>query len=238
MLCLDHTCQNAAENLALDEALLEQAEAGGPGEVLRLWESPSPVVIVGRSSRLDEEVHLTSCRRRGIAVLRRASGGAAVVAGPGCLMYAVILSYARHPQLQAIDIAHAFVLQRLVDALLPRLPGIARQGTSDLTLADRKFSGNSMRAKRHHLLYHGTLLYEFPLRLMGECLKQPPRQPDYRQSRAHGDFVANLPLTATELKAALVQAWNADEPLTAWPRQAVQRLATEKYGRDDWTYAR
>ncbi|NJM55910.1 MAG: lipoate--protein ligase family protein, partial [Verrucomicrobiae bacterium] len=34
------------ENLALDEALLDLADAGGAG-VLRLWESPSPFVVVG-----------------------------------------------------------------------------------------------------------------------------------------------------------------------------------------------
>ncbi len=35
----------------------------------------------------------------GIPVLRRASGGAAIVIGPGCLMYALVLSYELRPSL-------------------------------------------------------------------------------------------------------------------------------------------
>ncbi len=72
-----------------------------------------------------------------------------------------------------------------------------RAGISDLVLGDRKFSGNSLRCKRDHFLYHGTLLYQFPLEQIGELLKMPARQPNYRQGRPHGEFVMNLPLDAT-----------------------------------------
>ena len=48
-----------------------------------------------------------------IPILRRSSGGAAIVAGPGCLMYAVVLSYEARPELRDISRAHAFVLDRL-----------------------------------------------------------------------------------------------------------------------------
>ena len=37
-------------------------------------------------------------------------------------------------------------------------------GTSDFTIGDLKFSGNSMRARHNPFLYHGTILYNFPLR--------------------------------------------------------------------------
>lgn len=90
--------ESPAANLALDEALLEQAEAGaGPSDVLRLWEPTDPCVVVGCSSRVAVEVKQEACRQAGIPVLRRCSGGAAVVTGPGCLMYSVVLSYRDHP---------------------------------------------------------------------------------------------------------------------------------------------
>ena len=34
----------------------------------------------------------------------------------------------------------------------------------------------------------------FPLRLVGDCLAMPPRQPGYRQGRDHADFITNLPI--------------------------------------------
>ena len=98
MKLLDLTLETPAANLALDEALLETADEGADaGEVLRIWESPQPLVVVGRASRVADEVDEASCRAQGIPVLRRCSGGAAVVVGPGCLMYALVLSSRLRP---------------------------------------------------------------------------------------------------------------------------------------------
>ena len=133
------TLDTPAENIALDEALLDEAEARGPdAEFLRIWESPTPLVVLGRSSRVAEEVDLAACAERGIPILRRSSGGAAIVAGPGCLMYAVVLSYDRRPEARGIHASHGYVLDRLVAALRQHVPAVARAGTSDLVLADER----------------------------------------------------------------------------------------------------
>ena len=184
----------AGRESALDEALLDEAEAAGQGhEVLRLWEPEQTLVVVGRSSQVAQEVDLAACRRDGVAVLRRASGGAAIVSGGGCLMYAVVLSHQSHPELRSIDAAHRHVLGNLAGRLGRFAAGIARRGVSDLAIGERKFSGNSLRIKRTHLLYHGTLLYDFPLEAIGRYLIEPPRQPEYRHRRPHASFVTNLP---------------------------------------------
>jgi len=227
-------------NLALDEALLDRAEATDPeAECLRVWESPMPIVVVGRSSRVGQEVNQQACSDRGIPVLRRSSGGAAIVAGPGCLMYAVVLSYKLRPQLRDIRQAHEFVLGKLVESLHPYVPSARLGGTSDLVMgnedsAAKKFSGNSLRAKRTHFVYHGTLLYEFDLSLIGACLRMPPRQPDYRQSRSHTDFVANLPLSRGMLEHLIMSAWPTTEESTDWPRDRVDQLVETRFSRDEW----
>ncbi len=274
---LDLTLPSPEENLALDEALLEEAEdAPGPCEVLRTWEPERPMVVVGRSSRIDAEVHLDACRELGFPVLRRASGGAAIVAGPGCLMYAVVLSYERLASLRRIDQAHRYVLNTLAAALHPLVSGVRCRGISDLVIradpegfrslqdfgslqerhpdaagptrpgsegrgcdaggasTDRKFSGNSVRCRRRHLLYHGTLLYDFPLDLVARCLKMPPRQPDYRDGRQHGDFLINLPVPREAIRRAVVGAWRAGASTGDWPHARVARLVAERYGCPEW----
>jgi lipoate---protein ligase len=234
---LDLTLATPAENLALDEALLEQAEeAGGSDETLRLWESPQPFVVMGRASRTADEVDLQQCRQLGLPVLRRCSGGASVVVGPGCLMYALVLSYRRRPPLRMLNEAHRLVLDTLAQALQPLLPEVRFQGTSDLTWGNRKFSGNSLRCKRTHLLYHGTLLYDFPLGMISACLRSPPRQPEYRGDRAHDSFVMNLPLDGDRLRTALANAWNVDGRLSDWPRQRMQQLSETRYQTDEWNF--
>jgi len=235
MRYLELTLPDAAENLALDEALLEEAElAGRPAEMLRFWEPARPVVVVGRSSNIDVEVHRDVCRKLDIGVLRRISGGAAIVTGPGCLMYALVLSYELRPILRTIGRAHRFVLGKLAAALGSLVADMHCRGTSDLAIAGRKFSGNSVRCRRDHLLYHGTLLYDFPLELVECCLAMPPRQPDYRGGRPHESFMANLPLDPAAIRRVLRAEWGAVEPLAEWPQEKTARLATEKYSRRQW----
>ncbi len=240
MQFLSCTLDTPAANLALDEALLEIAEASEePREMLRVWESRQPMVVVGRASRLDEEVNLVACRELGVPVLRRTSGGAAIVAGPGCLMYSVVLSYEWHPQLHAIDQAHAFVLERVAAALRRLDLPVERHGTSDLTLHGRKFSGNSCRCRRRSLLYHGTLLYAYPLQLISDCLKMPPRQPDYRNRRPHEAFVGNLiGVTPQQLEDSLRVSFAASEVMPTWPQDAVARLVAEKFENPEWNEVR
>jgi lipoate-protein ligase A len=236
---VDLTMPTPAENLALDEALLDEAEAGDePRECLRLWESPQPIVVVGRNSQVATEVREDNCLRREIPILRRTSGGCAVVAGPGCLMYAVVLCYEHRPSLHMLDEAHRFVLGTLANALRPLVGAVAHRGTCDLALGDRKFSGNSLRCRRRALLYHGTLLYDFPLALIGDCLAMPPRLPDYRGTRAHAAFVTNLPAGAQALRAALVSAWQARPTTRPWPEQRVKELVAERYSRAEWNLRR
>lgn len=231
MRLLDLTLPTSEENLALDVALLEEAERGAlTDEVLRLWEPQSFTVVLGRSSQIALEVDQEACERRGIPILRRSSGGAAIVTGPGCLMYAVVLDLEQRPRLRAINEIHAFVLGKLADALNRLTPGVSRQGTSDLALENRKFSGNSLRVKRNHALYHGTLLYNFPLPLVGECLLTPPRQPEYRQGRRHEEFIQNLPMAPDQLRHALIMAFAASSSPGHWPVDAFVSLAATKHG--------
>lgn len=238
MQFLELTLDCPAENIALDEALLAEAEeATTPVEYLRIWEPRCPIVVVGRGSRVDQEVDQPACFRRNVRVLRRTSGGAAVVTGPGCMMYAVVLSYQRRPALRAVSQAHRFVLETLASALRPLVPHVTIAGTSDLAVStdgQYKFSGNSLRCRRNCFLYHGTLLYDMQLDLIEHLLKIPPRQPDYRQNRSHLNFVANVPCTAAQLHDALLAAWQPTGILADWPHRTTRRLVAEKYDHAEW----
>lgn len=238
MRLLDLTLPTAEENIALDEALLDEAEAAGhPLETLRLWEAPSPIVVVGRSSRVDIEVNLAAARQTHTPVLRRCSGGAAIVAGPHCLMYAVVLSYERYPHLQMIDEAHRHVLGHIREGLATIGIAADMSGTSDLTLAGRKFSGNSLRCKRTHLLYHGTLLCRgYREAMVGELLGTPPRQPDYREGRTHGEFITVLPTTAESVRPAIVRGWPVEGTRDAWPIERTRDLVASRYSHAAWNF--
>lgn len=244
MRLLDLTLPTPAENLALDEALL--LDSGGL-ETLRFWAPTAPLVVLGRSSRVTEEVDAAICNTMQVPLLRRVSGGATILTGPGCLMYAVVLDTDARPELKAVDRAHTEVLNRLASALKEREPTTTIAGTSDLAFQPDstkpllKFSGNSARIVRSRLLYHGTLLYDFDLPMIPQLLRTPPRQPVYRDSRTHDQFVGNFPTSETQIKEALRSAWDIntieyeiDTKLTT----ATAQLVRERYGRSDWNLAR
>lgn len=245
MQYLELTLADPAGNLALDEALLETAEAAVTAEpvaadpsaleLLRVWEPAGPCVVLGRSSRIAEEVRLQECHARGIPALRRASGGATIVTGPGCLMYALLLSYDRQPELRLLDRAHQHVMERQRLAMARLGFACEIQGICDLTWRGRKFSGNSLRCRRHFFLYHGTLLYGFPLELVEQVLGSPERQPEYRQQRPHSEFVTNLPASRDQLIASLRAVWGAGETPRDWPAEMTWQLARDKYSRLEWT---
>lgn len=235
MRLIDLTLDTPAENLALDEALLLEVEQQPMhGELLRLWESPTPFVVLGRSSQRNREINPEFCLREAVPVLRRCSGGGTVVAGPGCLMYAVVLRYDLHPGLRMLDQAHRWVMGRIRDAVALAGVDCTIEGTCDLALEGRKVGGNALRCLRHALLYHGTLLYGMPGRLIEDCLGTPARIPAWRANRSHSGFVASLPVPAERLKSALVEVWQAEVCEREWPRTAVASLVEEKYSRASW----
>jgi lipoate-protein ligase A len=238
MRFLDPTLPTLAENLALDEALLLEAEDGRGGEVLRLWESPEPAVILGAGCRLAHDVEENSCLRDGVPILRRASGGGTVLLGPGCLLYSLVLPYDRSVLLREIPSSYVHILGRVRAALDGLLPAIELAGTSDLACGGRKFSGNAQQRKRHCLLHHGTLLYDYDLSMVGRYLRLPSRQPGYREQRDHESFLMNIPSTPAVLGRRLRVAWGAESELVAWPQEQTCRLVSEKYAKPEWTRRR
>jgi lipoate-protein ligase A len=234
MQFLDLTLPTVVENLALDEALLLEAESGRGGEVLRLWEWPKLAVILGSGCRLAEDADEAACLAGGVPILRRSSGGGTVLLGTGCLCYSLVLSYDRSPALREIRSSYLFILELIREALAGIVPGIACAGTSDLAIAGRKFSGNSQQRKRGYLLHHGTLLHHFDPYHVGRYLHWPARQPDYRCGRDHAAFLTNIPTDAAELGQRLRAAWDTGTDYVTWPRDRVGQLTWEKYTRPEW----
>jgi lipoate-protein ligase A len=233
MLFCDKTLATLAENLALDEALLLHAEAGGP-EVLRIWQWRRHAVVLGAGGRIADDVHEDACAADGVPIFRRSSGGGTVLLGSGCLLYSLTLRFDRDPALTDLHASYRFIFERMLHALRPLAPSLAHQGSSDLTLGERKCSGNSQQRKRTHLLHHGTLLHAFDTTAVSRYLKIPPRQPDYRQQREHADFLINLPIREEELCEALRDVWQGDERLVAWPADLVKQLVWERYENTQW----
>lgn len=192
------------EQLAREWRMYESVESGAADALYTIWEAPRPVVVVGRSNRLDDWVETRRCRDDGIDVLRRSSGGGAVVLAPGCLNYAVCLALDSRPAFAHVEASFRAVLERLVAELA--LPRLMIAGVTDLAWCGRKVSGNAQRRGRRAVLQHGTVLYAFDAALAQRYLREPPRQPAYRSRRLHRSFMGNLPLPPATVAARVAAA--------------------------------
>ena len=236
MLLFDCSYSSPPENLACDEAILEACEEGElDAGVLRFWESPRYFVVLGYTGKREIEANVAACAARDIPILRRCSGGGTVLQGPNCLNYSLVLPIASGESLTGITATNQFVMQRNARALSRALSTpVEVRGHSDLTIKNRKFSGNAQRRKKNYFLFHGTFLLGFDLELITAVLRQPKIQPDYRGQRTHRDFVVNLNIAQNEIKDLLAQEWEASEVLRAAPQERMARLIAEKYTRDEW----
>jgi lipoate-protein ligase A len=237
MRYLELTLPTPEENLALDEALLLDAEATG-GEVLRIWEWSRPAVVLGSGCKLAEEVNQDACRADGVPILRRSSGGGTVLLGPGCLLFSLVLDTERAKELADIRRSYVYILERIARALAPEVVGAEVRGISDLAIDGRKFSGNAQQRKQRHILHHGSLLYAFDAANVARYLPPPPREPEYRAGRAHAEFLMNLALSRAMLAERLRVEWRAEAGAGAWPQHDVQRLVSEKYSKAEWVARR
>ncbi|HVU27527.1 MAG TPA: biotin/lipoate A/B protein ligase family protein [Verrucomicrobiae bacterium] len=231
----DCTFASPAENLAADEALLDWREKNGGEEILRFWESPEIFVVCGYANKIATEVNAENCAAKKIPILRRCSGGGTVLQGRGCLNYALILRIAINSPLAGISNANQFIMEQNRKAI-ENESRISISGHTDLTIGDLKFSGNSQRRRKHFLLFHGTFLLNFDLKLIGEFLQMPSLQPNYRNARKHEQFLTNLNLSAESVKSALAQIWNANNELQNPPLEEIKKLAQEKYSTPEWNF--
>lgn len=237
MLHLDHTFISPAHNLACDEALLDACEEEQTDEVLRFWELQQYFVVLGSSNKLHQEVHVESCEADGVPILRRHSGGGTVLQGSGCLNYSLVLRISSDAPTRNITDTTNFIMRRHAEAFSILLgEQIEMKGSSDLTLAGRKFSGNAQRRKLKALLFHGTFLLDFDLQKIEKYLKIPPKQPQYRGQRRHLDFVRNIIVDSTVVKRELRRIWDATQEVALLSHERIEQLVETKYSRPEWNF--
>ena len=135
------------------------------------WLTP-PSVIVGRNQVLQYEVNLGVLQKKHIQLIRRKSGGGAVLSDGNNMMTSLVLGkqYAGH------DIESIFHKYALGNVSVLQKFGIEAivSGRNDILLGKNgeygKVSGNAFYKQRQHNIVHGTMLYDADVNLMADVL--------------------------------------------------------------------
>jgi lipoate-protein ligase A len=184
-----------------DAELLRPTESGGG---VRVFVPERVLVVIGKGSDPALELHEDTIVEDNVPVLRRGTGGCAVVLSPRmlCASFAV---YGAEQQRSA-DYFREFngmIIRALTDGGVTDLEGA---GTSDIARQGRKLVGSALYRNRVLVFYHAVINLADGTDLMERYLKQPPRTPDYREGRSHGEFVSSLAAEGFEVDAAAMKA--------------------------------
>lgn len=127
-----------------------------PQEYFFIWQV-NPTVIFGRNQLIDTEVNLDSCRKNNINLFRRKSGGGCVYADQGNLMLACIT-----PERQ-VGFTFQRYTQRIVTLLNQLGVKAVASGRNDISVDQKKISGNAFYKVGIQNIVHGTLLFDTDL---------------------------------------------------------------------------
>ncbi len=189
-----------ARNLALDDALLAEVDAGVRGDTLRLWVS-SPCLVRGPNRSSRNGWHRPEVAQSlGVPICERSSGGGTVYHDAGNLNWSFF-------QRRATGYFGAAGLFRacagfIVDALRPLGIDAAFAPPNRIDAAGRKVSGIAARASLAAVLVHGTLLVTSDLdRINTLCIYPPGCPPIQNLAAFHpgltvGDVIAAIALRA------------------------------------------
>jgi len=231
-----------AFNLALEEHCLRKLDPGS--EYLLLYIN-QPSVIIGRHQNPFQEYNQQVVRQRDIIPVRRISGGGAVYHDPGNLNFSFITDFTD----QKLDYFKT-LLAPIVDTL--RHLGVPARMTerNNILVDGKKVSGNSQHTNMRRMLSHGTLLFESELDVLQQVLDSNLKITESRAVTSIKSKVTNIcdylrqPMTVeafrTGIKGALADAFGEmiEYRISAEEKEAVRRLAEEKYRSWHWTFGR
>lgn len=135
----------------------------------------NPSVIVGRNQLLEKEIDTDFCRRNGVDIIRRKSGGGAVVADMNNIMFSYVTS--------SDDVRTTFGEYTSMVAGALRQLGLDASDNSrnDILIGSRKVSGNAYYHLPGRSIVHGTMLYDCDPALMAGTLR-----PSQTKLASHG----------------------------------------------------
>lgn len=260
---IDHGAAEGAWNMALDDALFREAESGRvAGPAVRLYAWSPPCLSLGFHQSLPEACDEGFCRSAGVDVVRRPTGGKAVLHADE-VTYSVTSPSDAWP-FRGLDLRGTY--QVIAGALLSALrqlglpasleerstplsptggqPCFVAASQMEVLVGRRKVTGSAQRRGQRAFLQHGAIPLHIDYRLLAGATRSDPGQAGrFRDSFAG---VADLlpGIEPADLRAALVEGFTRafgeareDERPSPAEEAEARRLLGVRYATRRWTEA-
>ncbi len=175
-LVMTEPCDGAT-NMAIDEAIWRGRQAGTSPPTLRFYAWAPPTVSLGYGQALGDDISLEACRRFGVGIVRRPTGGSAIYHdGPEReLTYGVLASAGDLDGFRDVLGTYRWICQALlrglrdlgaraemvpVTATDTPTPAFcfARTGRYEIEIGGKKLVGSAQRRRRGFFLQHGSVV--------------------------------------------------------------------------------
>ena len=236
---LPHLTLNGAEQMALDALLLQQCWTGGHQQpVLRFYGWNRPSLSLGRHQREIPEAWRSLARTGELDLLRRPSGGSAVLHAGG-LTYALVWPEAPRQKREAYRQVNHWLTAGFAKLGVSLNSGVAHAEAGTMNcfarataadLVDRqgtKRIGSAQFWQHGHLLQHGEIPLNSPADLWQAVFGTDP--PQWRPSAPDASAVETA-LISSFSEGLSNHDW-ADQPLSSEERTLMQQGA-ERYRLD------
>jgi len=187
---LDTGVRPAAQNIALNRALLEARQQNASPSTLRFLRF-EPCALLGYHQSAEQELNLDYCREHGVTIQRRITGGGAIYFDTTQIGWEL---YLHKHELGTADMTE---ISRRICAAAAR--GISTLGVdakfrprNDIEVDGRKISGTGGAFDGDALMYQGTLLIEFDVEKMLRVLKIPAEKLSDKAIASARERVAKL----------------------------------------------
>jgi lipoate-protein ligase A len=234
--------KNAYWNMAVDEVLIKSVrKSTTETPVLRLYGWSPSAVSIGYFQGVEQEVNVEFCKKTGVDLVRRVTGGGAVLHDSE-----VTYSFITRKYPQNILESYRMICDPIVSCLVklglkePRFVPL-----NDVLVDGKKVSGNAQARKEGILLQHGTILLDVDLEKMFSVLKISKQKIHDKLINDVKERVMGLNRTFEEVSAALEQAFSMKfaaklvvDKITLQESRDSQRLIETKYETQAWNWRR
>lgn len=229
-------------NLALEEYCVRNLNMS---DDYLLFYINEPSIIIGKHQNTIEEINSQYVNENGIHVVRRISGGGAVYHDKGNLNFSFMTRYS-HESIHNFRFFTGPVIKVLAEL------GVNAElnGRNDITVSDRKISGNAQFTDTKSMFSHGTLLFDSHLEDVVKALNVKTDKIESKGIKSVRSRVANISeflshkMSIDEFRQKIINSIFSSQDSVEYydlddeQWNNVMKLSESKYRNWDWNYGR
>lgn len=239
---------SGAMQMAIDEAILVSRAKCLVPDTLRFFTWEPSAITIGFFQSLDKEVDVNKAKELNIDIVRRYTGGGAVLHDKE-LTYSIAIS---EDNIKG-DIIKSYEI--ICNGIIKGLNKLGLDSKfkpiNDIIVNEKKISGNAQTRKQGVILQHGTILMDVDVRKMFSLLKVCDEKIKDKMIEIVEERVTSLKhvlqreISVEELKNYLIEGFGeslncefVEGELTDEEINLAKKLYDEKYNTKEWCYFR